>query len=72
MAAHLLEGQTIYQYVVHGICRKNSVNLNIVEEMSRHCGRGRLVIHFGDVTDPFFMLNLIQEVQPDEVYNLAA
>ena len=32
----------------------------------------RLILHYGDVTDPFFMLNLLKETAPDEVYNLAA
>jgi len=76
MVAQLLYKQNSHHndYIVHGICRKNSINLPIVQAMSRinSAGSKRLRIHFGDVTDAFFMLNLIKEVQPDEIYNLAA
>ena len=57
---------------MHGVCRKNSINLPVVEELRRKTQGSRLVIHYGDVVDAFFMLNLIKEVQPDEIYNFAA
>ena len=34
--------------------------------------RGRLILHFGDVTDAFFILNLMAKTRPHEVYNFAA
>ena len=33
---------------------------------------GALSLHFGDVTDPIFMLNTLKKSKPDEVYNFAA
>jgi GDPmannose 4,6-dehydratase len=74
MAAHLLHKQTRNAtYVVHGVCRKNSINLPILQELSKKLRQNtRLILHFGDVTDPFFMLNLLKETSPDEVYNFAA
>lgn len=38
----------------------------------KRVSNGRLILHFGDVTDAFFMLNLIKRASPDEVYNFAA
>jgi GDPmannose 4,6-dehydratase len=55
-------------YEVHGVIRRSS---------SFNTGRinhifDRLNLHYGDVTDPLVISNLISKIQPDEVYNLAA
>ena len=78
MATHLLHKQDgvssskEYYYEVHGVCRKNSINLPVLQALSLVSAPGRLQLHYGDVTDALFMLNLMKETQPDEVYNLAA
>ena len=74
MTAHLLHKQTHNEpYVVHGVCRKNSINLPILQELGKKLRQNtRLILHYGDVSDPFFMLNLLKETAPDEVYNFAA
>jgi len=78
MAAHLLfkqkDSTKKYQFnysQVFGICRKNSINLPILQSMHK-LAKGRLYLHFGDVTDALFMYNLIKKAKPDEIYNLAA
>mmetsp|Transcript_23273 Transcript_23273/g.31074 ORF Transcript_23273/g.31074 Transcript_23273/m.31074 type:complete len:201 (-) Transcript_23273:548-1150(-) len=71
MAAQLLFKQNdSVTYNVHGICRKNSINLPLLKSLA--LSTSRLVLHFGDVTDPLFMLNLIKRTEPDEIYNFAA
>jgi GDPmannose 4,6-dehydratase len=62
-------------YVVHGIKRRSSsFNTARIDHLyhDRH-ERGRpLTIHHGDMTDATNLIRLIQETQPDEIYNLAA
>lgn len=74
MAAHLLAKQTRNApYHVHGICRKNSLNLPLVQELSQRTRQNSsLTLYYGDVTDTFFMMELIKRLEPDEVYNFAA
>ena len=71
MTAHLLFHQQEYNYEVHGIVRKNSINLPVLLKMSR-LYKGSLHLHFGDVQDPIFMLNILEATKPDQVYNFAA
>ena len=55
-------------YEVHGLVRRCSTsNFSRIEHI-----KDRLVIHYGDVTDPISMFNLVDRVRPDELYNLAA
>ena len=68
MTAHLLYLQTDYNYTVHGIVRKNSQGLQILEQLNSD----KIHFHFGDVTDSLFMFKILAEMQPDEVYNFAA
>jgi len=51
--------------------RKNSLNLPLLEHI-RQRANGRLVLHFGDVTDPFFVYSLIKSTVPHHIYNFAA
>jgi GDPmannose 4,6-dehydratase len=55
-------------YEVHGIVRRNSVPEN---QDSRIKGMG-ITTHYGDLLDPYSLTRIIQEVNPDEVYNLGA
>jgi len=62
-------------YVVHGLKRRSSsFNTGRIEELYQdpHEPDQRLVLHFGDMTDATNLIRIIQQVQPHEVYNLAA
>ena len=66
-------------YEVHGILRRSSsFNTNRIEhlyldEWVRDMKKDRLVnLHYGDMTDSSSLIRIIQQVQPDEIYNLAA
>jgi len=55
-------------YEVHGIIRRTSTfNTGRIDHIF-----DKLNLHYGDVTDPLVISNLVSEIQPDEVYNLAA
>jgi len=62
-------------YEVHGIKRRTSlINTDRIDHLylDPHApGRG-LKLHYGDMTDSLSLLHVIQKVQPDEIYNLAA
>ncbi|MFF2088926.1 GDP-mannose 4,6-dehydratase [Paenibacillus sp. NPDC058174] len=62
-------------YIVHGLRRRSSLSNTgridrIVEEANRT--ERRLTLHHGDLTDSTNLVRLIQAIQPDEIYNLAA
>jgi GDPmannose 4,6-dehydratase len=62
-------------YEVHGIKRRSSsFNTSRIEDIYQdpHEPDPRLVLHHGDMTDATNLIRIIQEVQPDEIYNLAA
>jgi len=62
-------------YVVHGIKRRSSsFNTGRIENLYQdpHEPDQRLVLHFGDMTDATNLIRIVQQVQPDEIYNLAA
>jgi GDPmannose 4,6-dehydratase len=62
-------------YVVHGVKRRSSsFNTDRVDELyvDPHEADTRFFMHYGDMTDATNLIRLIQEHQPDEVYNLAA
>lgn len=62
-------------YEVHGIKRRSSmINTARIDHLytDQHTGRKNFTLHYGDVTDPANMINLIQMIQPDEIYHLAA
>ena len=62
-------------YLVHGIKRRSSsFNTERVDHLYRdpHLGEARFRLHFGDMTDATNLIRLLQETQPDEIYNLAA
>ncbi len=62
-------------YVVHGIKRRSSsFNTGRIEDMYQdpHEADPRLILHYGDMTDPTNLIRIVKEAQPDEIYNLAA
>lgn len=62
-------------YEVHGIKRRSSsFNTGRVDHLFQdsHVGNTAFRLHFGDMTDATSLIRLIQRIQPDEIYNLAA
>lgn len=62
-------------YEVHGIKRRSSLfNTDRIDHLYQdpHTSNVNLVLHYGDLTDSTNLIRIIQEVQPDEIYNLAA
>lgn len=62
-------------YIVHGIKRRSSLfNTDRIDHLYQdpHAKDIRLKLHYGDMTDSMNLTRIIQEVQPDEIYNLAA
>ena len=62
-------------YLVHGIKRRASLlNTNRIDHLYQdpHVDNPQLVLHYGDMTDSMNLTRIIQETQPDEIYNLAA
>ena len=62
-------------YIVHGVKRRSSsLNTSRVDHLyvDPHESDPRFFMHYGDMTDATNLIRLIQEVQPDEIYNLAA
>jgi GDPmannose 4,6-dehydratase len=61
--------------MVHGIKRRASLfNTNRIDHLYQdpHADNIRLKLHYGDLTDSMNLTCIIQETQPDEIYNLAA
>ncbi len=62
-------------YVVHGIKRRSSsFNTERIDHIYQdpHIDNRNFVLHYGDLTDSTNLIRIIQEVQPDEIYNLGA
>jgi len=62
-------------YVVHGVKRRTSlINTQRIDHLYKdpHDTDLRFVLHYGDMTDSSSLVRIIQQVQPDEIYNLAA
>ena len=62
-------------YVVHGLKRRSSsFNTGRIEDIYEdpHVEHPRFVLHYGDMTDATNLIRIVQETQPDEIYNLAA
>jgi GDPmannose 4,6-dehydratase len=62
-------------YEVHGIKRRSSlINTARIDHLYQepHVRNLRFILHHGDLTDATSLIRIIQEVQPDEIYNLAA
>ncbi len=73
--AYLAEFLLCKGYIVHGIRRRTSLfNTDRIDHLYKdiHEGGIKLFLHFGDMTDTSSLVRIIEEVQPDEIYNLAA
>lgn len=73
--AYLAEFLLSKGYKVHGIKRRSSLfNTDRVDHLFQdaHTGDQKFVLHYGDLSDSSNLVRLVQEIQPDEVYNLAA
>ena len=73
--AYLAELLLKKDYLVHGIKRRSSsFNTARIDHLYQdpHIDKRDFVLHHGDLTDSTNMIRIIQEVQPDEIYNLAA
>ena len=73
--AYLAEFLLKKNYVVHGLKRRTSLfNTDRIDHLyeDSHISDSNLILHFGDMTDSTNLVRLIQEIKPDEIYNLAA
>jgi GDPmannose 4,6-dehydratase len=73
--AYLAEFLLAKGYEVHGIKRRASLfNTDRIDHLYQdpHERDVRLVLHYGDLTDATNLIRIVQQVQPDEIYNLAA
>src|SRR5215210_4589301 len=73
--AYLTELLLSKDYIVHGIKRRASLfNTDRIDHLYQdpHESKRNLILHYGDLTDSTNLIRIIQEVQPDEIYNLAA
>ena len=73
--AYLAELLLKKDYLIHGIKRRSSsVNTARIDHLYQdpHIDKRNFILHHGDLTDSTNMIRIIQEVQPDEIYNLAA
>jgi len=73
--AYLAEFLLNRGYIVHGIKRRASLfNTDRIDHLYRdpHAKDRRMILHYGDLTDATNLIRIVQEVRPDEIYNLAA
>ncbi|MEG1555038.1 MAG: GDP-mannose 4,6-dehydratase [Rikenellaceae bacterium] len=73
--AYLAEFLLKKGYTVHGLKRRSSLfNTERIDHLYQdpHVDGRKLILHYGDMTDSMNLTRIIQEVQPDEIYNLAA
>ena len=73
--AYLAELLLSKGYIVHGIKRRaSSFNTDRVDHLYQdpHIDGKNFMLHYGDMTDATNLIRIVQEVQPDEIYNLAA
>ena len=73
--AYLAEFLLEKGYEVHGIKRRSSLlNTDRIDHLYQdpHASDRHMILHYGDLTDATNLIRIIQQVQPDEIYNLAA
>ena len=73
--AYLTEFLLEKGYEVHGIKRRSSLfNTGRIDHLYKdpHFDERRLILHYGDLTDSTNLIRIIQEIKPDEIYNLGA
>jgi GDPmannose 4,6-dehydratase len=70
--AYLAEFLLKKNYIVHGIKRRSSlIKTNRIDHLFKdpHEKKVNFFLHYGDMTDSMNLTRIIQEVQPDEIYN---
>lgn len=73
--AYLAEFLLAKGYTVHGVKRRSSLfNTDRIDHLYKdtHEKKVNFFLHYGDLTDSTNLIRIVQEVQPDEIYNLAA
>ena len=73
--AYLAEFLLSKGYIVHGVKRRSSLfNTQRIDHLYKdpHAKDVRFFLHYGDLTDSTNLIRIVQEVQPDEIYNLGA
>lgn len=73
--AYLAEFLLKKGYIVHGVKRRSSLfNTDRIDHLYQdpHIEHRNFILHYGDLTDSTNLIRIIQQVQPDEIYNLAA
>ena len=73
--AYLAEFLLKKGYTVHGLKRRTSLfNTDRIDHLyvDPHVENRKFILHYGDLTDSTNLIRLVQEIQPDELYNLAA
>ncbi len=73
--AYLAEFLLDKGYEVHGIKRRTSLfNTDRIDHLYQdpHIDNQKFILHYGDMTDTSSLIRIIQQIQPDEIYNLAA
>jgi GDPmannose 4,6-dehydratase len=73
--AYLAEYLIKLGYIVHGIKRRSSLfNTDRIDHLYQdpHIEHQNFILHFGDLTDSTNLIRIIQDIQPDEIYNLGA
>ena len=73
--AYLSELLLAKGYEVHGLKRRSSsFNTGRIEHLYQdpHDGDPKYILHYGDLTDSTNLIRIVQQVQPDEIYNIAA
>ena len=73
--AYLAEFLLEKGYEVHGLKRRTSLfNTDRIDHLYQdpHASNRRFILHHGDMTDSSSLIHIIQQIQPDEIYNLAA
>jgi GDPmannose 4,6-dehydratase len=73
--AYLAEFLLKKGYIVHGLKRRSSLfNTDRIDHLYQdpHVANRNFFLHYGDLTDSTNLIRIVQEIQPDEIYNLAA
>jgi GDPmannose 4,6-dehydratase len=63
------------KYIVHGVKRRSSsINTNRIDHIYQdpHLKKRNFILHYGDISDSISVSSLINQIKPDEIYNLAA
>ena len=72
-ASYLAELLLSKGYETHGIVRRASTfNRERIEHLHSYEGKDGLILHYGDMTDSSNLIRIIKEIEPDEIYHLAA